>query len=77
MVVTEALLLVLAGLVLGVPMALSVGRLAGSQLFGLSPFDGVTLAGTAIVLLLAALLAVADPARRVAGIEPAVALRAE
>jgi len=77
MVVREALLLVLLGLAVGIPLALAVGRLTGSMLFGLSPFDGLTLAGTVSVLLIAALIALTDPARRVAGIEPAAALRAD
>lgn len=77
MVIREALLLVVMGVIIGVPAALIVGRLAGPMLFGLSPFDALTLAATVLVLVAAAVIALADPARRVAVIEPAAALRAD
>jgi predicted permease len=77
MVAKEAITLVLFGLAAGLPLAFVLGRFAGALLFGLSPFDPATLAATSLVLLTAALLAVADPARRVAGIDPAIALRAD
>jgi putative ABC transport system permease protein len=62
---------------IGVPVAIGVGRLAGAMLFGLSATDPVTLTATTLVLIAAVFLALAGPARRVAGIEPAVALRAD
>jgi putative ABC transport system permease protein len=76
MVIREALMLVLLGIAIGAPAALGVGRLAGSMLFGLSPFDLLTLAATTLVLLAASIGALTDPVRRVATLEPTSALRA-
>ena len=43
LVLREALLMVLAGLVLGIPAALATARLMRSQLYGLGPYDPTTL----------------------------------
>ena len=65
------------GLVLGVPLAFLAARAMRSQLYGISPFDPVTLLMAAIVLSLCALVASLLPARRAAAIEPMQALRIE
>jgi predicted permease len=67
----------IAGLVAGVAIALPVTRLVRSLLFRTSPFDPLTLAAVASILLLATLAASYLPARRATRIEPASALRAE
>ena len=73
----EALLLAGAGVAVGVPVALGIVRVIRSYLFGVSPYDPVTLL-TAIVLLIAvAMLAAWLPARRAARIDPMEALRYE
>ena len=77
MVLRETLLLVLAGLVIGVPAALLGARLVSTQLFGMSPTDPLTLIGAAVVLTTVALLAGYVPARRATKINPLVALRYE
>jgi predicted permease len=77
MVIRDALVLLGLGLAIGVPAAIGVGQLAGAMLFGLSGADPITLVATTLVLVAAVFLALAGPARRVAGIEPAVALRAD
>jgi predicted permease len=77
MVIREAAVLLALGLAIGVPAAIGVGRLAGAMLFGLSASDPVTLLVTTLVLVAAVFIALTGPARRVAGIEPAVALRAD
>jgi ABC-type antimicrobial peptide transport system permease subunit len=77
MVLRETLLLVLAGLVIGVPAALVGARLVSAQLFGMSPADPLTLIGAAVVLTTVALLAGYVPARRATKINPLVALRYE
>jgi len=81
MILRQALMLVVTGVAVGVPAALGVARLAGSQisglLFGLTATDPIAIA-TAIVLLLAvAAIAAYLPARRAARVDPMVALRNE
>ncbi len=77
MVLRESLGLLVAGLVLGVPIAIGGARLIRAQLYQMSPFDpmifiGAT-AGIAAVTILAAWL----PARRAAAVDPMVSLRCE
>jgi ABC-type antimicrobial peptide transport system permease subunit len=69
--------MVAGGLVLGAALALVASRGVGSLLYGLSPNDPLTLVVAASVLLGAGLAAAAVPAKRAAGIDPAVTLRAE
>jgi len=77
MVLAETIGLVLAGLVVGVPLAVAAGRLIRSQLFGLSPADPLTLGLAAGVLTLMAAIAGYLPARRAMKVDPSVALRYE
>jgi ABC-type antimicrobial peptide transport system permease subunit len=65
------------GVVLGAALALLASRSVASLLYGLSPYDPLTLAIAASVLLIAGLAAAAVPAKRAAGIDPAVTLRSE
>ncbi len=77
LVLGEAVLLVGVGLVVGVAIALLAARAAATLLYGLKPYDPVSI-GTASVLLAAiALLASYGPARRAAALEPMAALRDE
>jgi ABC-type antimicrobial peptide transport system permease subunit len=77
MVMRESLLVVMIGVILGIPVALSMGHLISSQLFGLSPRDPLTLAAAALLLLAASVIASYLPARRAAETDPMVALRYE
>ena len=77
MVLRETLVLVVAGLALGIPAALLLARLIAAQLFGLSPTDPLTLIAAAIVLTVVALLAGYIPARRASRVDPLTALRYE
>lgn len=65
------------GLALGIPAAIGAGNLIASQLFGVPPWDPWMLAGSALLLGLAALLAALLPARRAATVDPMQALRME
>jgi putative ABC transport system permease protein len=65
------------GLALGVPVAIGAGLLMASQLFGVTPWDPMILSAAPVLLVLAALIAAAIPARRAATLDPAEALRAE
>jgi len=71
------LLLVAAGIVVGIPAALASGRVLHTFLFELSSTDPVSL--IAVVSLLGVVAATAGfiPARRAAKVEPMVALRNE
>jgi predicted permease len=77
LVVAEGLRTAGLGLVVGLVGSLALTRLLSSLLFGVSPTDPPTLAGAALLLLGASLLASYLPARRATAIDPAVALRCE
>lgn len=77
MILKEALVLVLVGVAVGVPIVLYVGKFAASLLFELSPTDPISLVGSGVALLLVALVAGYLPARRAAKVDPLVALRNE
>jgi ABC-type antimicrobial peptide transport system permease subunit len=76
-VLSRGLRLALPGVALGLAGAWAVNRLLQSQLFGLTGTDPLTYAGSALLLLLAALVACYVPARRAAQVNPTEALRAE
>ena len=59
------------------PLALVLGRLLRSQLYGISAADPVTLLAGTLLVAAVALLAALLPARRAASIEPMKALRTE
>ena len=77
MVMREAGRVLMIGVAAGTPLALLAGRGASSLLFGLKPYDPLTL--VAAIALLAAIAALASllPARRAAKVDPMVALRYE
>jgi ABC-type antimicrobial peptide transport system permease subunit len=76
-VLTEGGSLVIAGIAIGVPAALALGEVTRTFLFGIQPNDVLTLAGTAVFLLLVALIATFVPAYRASRIDPLRALRYE
>ncbi len=69
--------LLAAGMFLGVIGAWVVGKAMQSILFGVPALHFVTLAGTALVLTAASLVACLIPARRASRVDPIMALRAE
>jgi putative ABC transport system permease protein len=77
MVLRQGLRPVLAGLAAGVACGLLVSRAIASQLFGVAPWDPVTICGAAAVLLAVAIFACWIPARRATRIDPLAALRFE
>ena len=77
MVLRESLMLSLAGVAIGLPLAVSSARLLDSLLFGLEPTDLATFAGALAGIGLVTVTASLIPARRAAAVDPMVALRQE
>jgi putative ABC transport system permease protein len=77
MILREAGLLVSIGITAGIVLALAGGSAAGALLFGLEPYDPLTLAFAAALLSAVAIAASYFPARAAARIDPMVALRIE
>ena len=73
----DAVLLVLLGAVIGLPVAFGVTRFVSSFLFGLTAHDPVTILIATLVLALVTVLASFLPARRASKVDPMVALRYE
>jgi len=77
LVIRQAVWLTLAGLSTGLLCSVGTSMLIRSLLFGVEPWDAVTLACVAVLLGLASLAASFLPARRAASVNPVEALRAE
>jgi predicted permease len=76
-VVRLDLVLIVTGVMLGVPLALGVSQLGKSLLFGVDPTDGVVLGTATLVMVLVGVLAGAIPGYRASQVEPIAALRHE
>jgi predicted permease len=77
MVLGESLVLVGAGIGVGLAAAFAAGRFVASVLFGLAPTDPATMAVTIVLIVAVGVLAAYAPARRAARVDPMVALRAD
>ncbi|HXJ91377.1 MAG TPA: ABC transporter permease [Terriglobia bacterium] len=77
MVLREALLLAVIGVVIGLPAAWAATRSISSMLYGLNPADPVTILVATFLMAAVAGLAGYVPARRAARVDPMVALRYE
>jgi putative ABC transport system permease protein len=77
LVLKQGMTPVIFGLLAGLAAALALGQLIASQLYQTSAHNPLLLAGTVIVLGLAALLACLFPARRATLVNPVDALRAD
>jgi putative ABC transport system permease protein len=77
LVMRQAITLAGAGLAVGVIAGLVSARALSSVLFGVPPWDLVTLSAAVAVLALAVLTASYLPARRAAAVDPATTLAAE
>ena len=77
MVLGEVAVLIVAGLALGLAVAVSSTRLLASFLYRLEPNDPTTLVTACVVLAVSAVVAGLLPARRAAKLDPMTALREE
>ncbi len=77
MFLQQGLALSAMGAVVGLVVAMALGRLMSSLLFGVSPMDPVAYVAAVAVTIAAAALASYVPARRAATIDPIETLRAE
>jgi len=77
MVLREAGWLSVAGVLFGLAIALALGRMVRSMLYGLQPADPASLTGAAGLLIAVALIAGWVPAMRASSVEPVEALRHE
>jgi predicted permease len=77
MVVRQGMALTLVGVVIGLAGAVVLSRLISSLLYGIAPYDPLTLAVVTVTLLSVAALASWLPAMRAARIDPIEALRAD
>lgn len=75
LVVRQGMMLTLIAIGLGVPCALALARFATSILYGVRPHDAVTFTAVPLFLMVVALLACWIPARRIAKVDPQIALR--
>ena len=65
------------GVIIGVALALGMGRFIAALLYGIEPSDPRVMAAVAVALIAIAILAAWGPAWRAARINPVVALRSE
>jgi ABC-type antimicrobial peptide transport system permease subunit len=77
MVLRECVLLLLVGLAIGVPLALSSTRVLKSLLYDLSPLDPVSISIAIAAVVCMTIAAAWLPARRATRIDPMQALRTE
>jgi predicted permease len=77
MVIAEGGSLLVVGLVIGLVGSLLAARVVAGLLFGVSPYDPVTLVGVALVMAAVGTIAAWVPAERAARVQPGVAMRAE
>jgi ABC-type antimicrobial peptide transport system permease subunit len=81
MILRDALLMSIAGVVVGIPAVLAAGHASravmNEVLFGLEPMNPVAIAGATAALILTALVAALLPARAASRVDPIVALQSE
>jgi predicted permease len=77
LVLRDTILMIAAGMAIGIPAAIGGARYIQSELFGLKPADAITLVFASLMLSTVAVLAGYLPARRASRVDPMEALRYE
>jgi len=77
MVIRQGVAWTIVGSLLGVAGSIALSRYLQGVLFGITPADPATFAGASAMFLLVAILATFIPARRIAHVDPLVALRTQ
>jgi ABC-type antimicrobial peptide transport system permease subunit len=77
MMLRESLLLVAAGMALGIPVALAATRLIAVALYGIRPADPASFVAAGVLMLLVSGAAAWIPAQRASRVDPMTALRCE
>jgi predicted permease len=77
LVLADALVMILAGIAIGLSFVWALGRLVESQLYDVKPSDPAVIAIAILVLCSAAIGAALIPAHRASGVNPMDALRLE
>jgi predicted permease len=77
LVLRDALVMVIAGVLLALPCVWALGRLVESQLYDVKPTDPVAVAAATLILCATSLGAALIPAHRASGVNPTEALRFE
>ena len=77
MVVGQGLTLVILGVAIGLPLAIAGARSLRALLYGVTPFDPVTLASASFVLVGVGVVASLLPSRNAARVDPLIAIRSE
>jgi predicted permease len=77
MILKDSLLLTAVGVVMGVPLAMLVGRALTSSLYGVKPLDALSYLLAVVGVAGVAMAASAMPAMRAARVDPLTALRTE
>ena len=75
LIVRHVVVWTIVGLSLGVTGSIAMRRYLQGVLFGITPLDPTTFAAVCASFLAVAVLAALIPARRIAGVDPLVALR--
>jgi len=77
MILGEGAWMAAAGLAAGGVLAIPLSRMLNGLLFGVEPLDLPTIGGSAVLLLVVALVAAWIPAKRATDVDPMIALRSE